>query len=135
MKLMSELDVYDKKVMDYSLYSVKFSTESLRSTLISSYEIFKGLVTSHLKLKTLTISTAIGSATSLLFHTLTKLLDHIPDEHCSIKTEAITQSKKLVKKICNMTTVWLVEMYGKTFGSPHGRAILCCAGEELAVCR
>ena len=86
-----------------------------------------------MKLKALTISTAIGSATSLLFHTLTKLLDHIPDEHSSIRTEAIMQSKKLVKKICNMTTVWLIKMYGKAFGSPHGRAILCSAGEELKV--
>lgn len=81
----------------------------------------------------MTVSTAIGFSASLLFHTLAKLLDHIPDNHCSIKAEAKNQSDKLVKKTYNMITVWLIERYGKEFGSPPGYAILFCAAEELKV--
>ena len=115
-------------------FNIQLSTESLQSTLISSYETFKGLATGHMKSKPATVmSISIGNAVSLLFHTLAKLLDHIPDAHFIIKTKAKEQSEKLIKKICNMTAIWLMKKYGKMFGSPPGQAILCCAAEELKV--
>ena len=76
---------------------------------------------------------AIKTAASLLFYTITTLKKCAPDRE--VRALVLELSKGLTCNVHKDMVRWIQRVYGNTFGSPVGMAILLCADEELEVGR